>query len=263
MPLPPQWMQRQQQGSAASENRNINDIYWQKPDGWIIVGPSAVPGANGRPLTAQAEGWMRRGYTPLIEYSYTDRISDKTGHRETIDTNSDRLNTPDRYYWLFRNGGAHLFTIEQIVSHHWHITPPYGLPKTAFPQLAEYEVPEPYWCPACAGTKPPRNSVEEVINHLMIEHRMNLPQVRDLQSSTNDFTDTPRAASGLAIRRKAHVNEQEVTARMEAPIPEPVHMNICNECGGVIEGTDGFAKARHNKTYHKPGEPSEQTGEEG
>src|SRR3990167_9067645 len=169
VPVPPDWLQRQQQRQGPNANRNINDIYWRKPDGWIIVGHSALPGTNGRPLTAQAESLIRKGWEPLIEYSYTDRVSPKTGHRETIEVATDRLGTPDRYYWLFKNGGAHLFTIEQIVEHHWHLNPPYGLPRTVFPQLREWDVPDAYWCPACPGDQQARNSEEQVVTHLMID----------------------------------------------------------------------------------------------
>ena len=249
IPLPPDWMRRQQEQSAPSENRNINDIYWRKPDGWIIVGPSAVRGANGRPLTAQAEGWIRRGYEPLIEYSYTDRVSDKTGHRDTIETNADKLNTPDRYWWLFKNGGAHLFSIKQIVEHHWHIKPPYGLPTSVFPQLLEWEVPDPYWCPVCPGTRPPKNSEEQVVTHLQIEHRMNLMQTRDLQQTSNGFRDAPATGDlGLGIRRRAQAIEQQAEAtQAQAPVLTP-RLIICNDCGESFP--DGLAKGRHVKAMH-------------
>lgn len=250
VPVPPEWLRRQQEQAPASQNVNINDIYWQKPDGWIVVGPSAVPGSDGRPLTRQAEGLMRKGWTPLIQYSYTDRISSKTGQHETIETNADRLTTPDRYYWLFRNGGAHLFSIEQIVAHHWHIKPPFGLPREAFPQLDEWEVPLPYWCPACPGDRPNKNSEQEVVQHLMVEHRMTLVQARDLQQSTDGFKEPPMAASGLAIRRRVQKQEKEAEIRDTAVSPDQpqAKLIICDVCG---EGPfpDGLAKARHMKSH--------------
>jgi hypothetical protein len=262
IPVPPEWMQRQQQRGAPNQNRNINDIYWRKPDGWIVVGPSAVPGANGRPMTAQAEGLQRRGWTPLTEYSFTDRISDKTGHRETIELNADRLGTDARYYWLFRNGGAHLFTIEQIVEHHWHINPPFGLAKSVFPQLLEWDVPEPYWCPACAGTKPPKNSQEQVVTHLMVEHRMTIVQARDLQDSTQGFRSQPAGAAGVAIRRKVMAAENTAT-EVFPPSPDMApKLNICNDCGQPIEGDDAFAKARHVKVYHAVADASSEVSRE-
>ena len=246
IPVPPEWLRRQEDQAPANANRNINDIYWQKPDGWIVVDASAEPGADGRPLTRQAETLLRRGWKPLLEYSFTNRVSPKTGRRETIETNADRLNTPDRYYWLFYNQGAKLFTIEQIVEHHWHITPPYGLPKAVFPQLEEWDVPEPYWCPACAGVRPPKNSTEQVAVHLTVEHRMTLVQVRDLQQQTNDFRDKPAAVSGVTIRRRT------TTAGVAPPPPEKsvyvpgapmtppagieARLPICNSCGEQIEG---------------------------
>jgi hypothetical protein len=100
LPQTPEWMARQQ-SKAPSGNRSINDIYWARAQdeaspGYIIVGPSALLGQDGRPVTAQAEKWIRQGRKPLIDYSYTDRVSPKNGMRETIETNLDRLTTPDR-----------------------------------------------------------------------------------------------------------------------------------------------------------------------
>lgn len=238
IPVPPEWLRKQGEQKAANANRNINDIYWQKPDGWIVVGPSAVEGVDGRPLTRQAEGLLRRGWTPLIEYSYTNRISPVTGQRETIETNADRLNTPDRYYWLFANGGAPLFTIDQIVEHHWHLEPPFGLPKSVFPQLEEWDVPDAYWCPACPGNSQPRNSEEQVILHLQITHRMTMQQCRDMQDSTDNFHMKPVGASGLAIRRKAQTYENSVEGEAIPVSPDQpkAKTHICNSCGEAITG---------------------------
>lgn len=257
VPVPPEWMQRQNAQRGSTANRNINPIYWKKSPqaadpGWIFVGPSAVEGPDGRPVTRQAESMIRKGHVPLIEYSYTDKRDPSTGEPLTIDNGKDtgdRLNSTDRWYWLFRNGGAHLFPIEQIVAYHWHIKPPYGLPKSVFPQLDEYDVPEPFWCPACPGDRPNRNSVEEVLQHLMIEHRMTLPQARDLEQSTNGFKDAPVGRTGLAIRRKAKTAESRAEQRMEAP-PMPTlsegNLIICDVCG---EGP--FKSAREKSTHIK------------
>ena len=265
IPVPPEWMARQNQASGPSTNSNINDVYWRKPDGYIITGPSAELGQNGRPITAQAEGLIRRGWTPLVEYSYTNRVNSKTGHRETIEQVADKLNSPDRYYWLFANGGAHLFTIEQIVEHHWHITPPYGMKKEVFPQLLEWDVPDPYWCPVCAGSKPPKNSEEEVITHLMVDHRQTITQARDLQTATNNFMDKPRGSTGIAIRRKVQQSEAAIVRQEASPSPDlPVaRLNICNDCGESIEGTDNFARARHMRFKHPKSSSEEASPEEG
>lgn len=233
VPVTPEWME---QHSSARGAVNINDIYWKRSEkeacpGWILIGPSAETGPDGRPLTRQAEHWIRKGRVPLVEYSYTNETYALTGERKTIELGKDRLNTPDRWYWFFKNGGAHLFPIDQIVEHHWHITPPFGLPKEVFPQLAEWEVPEPRWCAACPGQTPPRNSDEELVTHAMVSHRMSEPQARDLLK----YADHPPAgANGLSIRRKAKV--AEVTTGL-APIvmPSPEQMaarHICNFCGG-------------------------------
>lgn len=266
-PVVPQWKQRRDAAGTPTGNRNINDIYWRKNDGWITVGPNAQVGMDGRPLTAQAETKRRYGWEPLIEYSFTDRVSDKTGLRDTIELTQDRLGTHDKFYWFFVNGGAPLFPIEQIVAYHWHITPPFGLPKSVFPQLDEWEVPEPHYCPACQG--PIKNSTQEVVQHLMVQHQMNLQQVRGLQETTNDFLDKPTGPAGLAIRRKAQAIERQAVAAGAVPtampspdLPKP-SLNICNECGELIEGTDSFAKARHNKRHDKPVEEIVPEGEEG
>jgi len=250
-------MARQNQASGPSTNSNINDVYWQKPDGYIITGPSAELGPNGRPITAQAEGLIRRGWTPLVQYSYTNRVNSKTGHRETIETNADKLNTPDRYYWLFRNGGAHLFTIEQIVEMHWHIQPPYGLPKSVFPQLDEWEVPPPMWCPQCPG-RSPMNSEDQVVRHLLLMHQPMTPQqARDLLRFA---TEAPASAGGVPIRRKLTTADQAIAKAQAEAVKEikaaeaqkPARMIICDSCGENF--ANGLAKARHMKTHKSSSE---------
>ncbi len=219
---------------ASSQNSNINDVYWQKPDGWIITGPSAEIGADGRMLTRQAESLVRRGWKPLVEYSYTGRINGRTGRRETIELNADKLNTHDRYWWLFKNGGAHVFTIEQIVHMHWHITPPFGLPKSVFPQLDEWDVPEPRWCPQCVG-RAPMNSDDQVIKHLILVHKpMTGTQAAELVKFAKE---PPAGAGGIAIRRK--VKEAEVASIAEIAIAEAENkptLHVCNNCGEAITG---------------------------
>jgi hypothetical protein len=267
-PQAPLWKQRQQAQGAPTTNRNINDIYWRKADGWITVGPNAQLGVDGRPLTAQSETKKRYGWEPLIQYSFTDRVSDKTGQRDTIELTADRLGTPDKFYWFFVNGGAPLFPIDQIVAYHWHIKPPFGLPKTVFPQLDEYDVPEPHYCPACAPGSPIKNSPEEVVKHLMVQHQMNLQQVRELQTATGSFRDQPIGAAGLAIRRKAQGIEKQAVAAGVVPtatpstdLPKP-RLIICDQCGDRFD--DGLAKARHMKKEHpKPSGEIVSAGEEG
>ena len=235
VPVTPDWMER---NTTAGSVRNINDIYWKRgpnesSPGWILVGPNAIPGPDGRPLTAQAETWKRKGRTPLIEYSYTDEVSPITGKRETIETAKNRLNTEWKWYWLFKNGGAHLFPIDQIVSYHWHIKPPYGLDKSVFPQLEEYDVPEPLWCAACPGERPPKNSQEELVTHAMVHHRMTEPQARDLLKYASH---PPVGAAGLNIRRKAQKIEEDAKdagiSPTDMPSPDlPVAKPRCNFCG--------------------------------
>lgn len=250
IPVPPEWLEKQGQ-RGPNTNRNINDCYWKKgphdsDPGWIIVGPSAQPGPDGRPLTRHAEKWMRQGREPLVEYSFTNRVSPRTGQRETIETNADRLTTEDRYYWLFANGGAHLFPIEQIVAHHWHINPPFGLSTDAFPQLDEWEVPEAVWCGACAGEQAPRNSEEELVSHLLISHRMTLPQARDLIASY-DIHSKPRGARGVTLRRKAQGIERQVEKQEQEAKPKRARLIICDLCGEQFR--DGLSKGRHMKQH--------------
>ena len=242
-PITPEWMAKR---PTTSENRNINPIYWKRSPNYgspgdIIIGPGLE--------TAQAASWKRRGRIPLEEYSLTDRVSPKTLKRETIDYSADQLMTPWRYYWLFKNQWAHLFPIEQIVEHHWHIEPPYGLPLSVFPQLEEYDVPEPYWCAACPGRRPPLNSEEQLITHAMIHHRMTLPEARDLLRFAKERAQSTGAA--LAIRRRAKAVEAERAKRDEQPAiqePEakppkkPARPAMC-VCG--TEFPNGFARMWH------------------
>jgi len=256
VPVPPDWLARQGQ-RGPSTNRNINDCYWRRSDeesdpGYIIVGPSAQAGANGRPLTAQAEKWMRQGRVPLVEFSYTNRVSPITQQRETIEVSTDRLNTPDRYYWLFANGGAHLFPIEQIVEHHWHVTPPFGMTPEVFPQLREWDVPEPFYCGACAGEQPPKNSEEQLVSHLLISHRMTLPQARDLIASY-DVHSRPRGSRGISLRRKAQGIENAEDARLATAPPQTPKLIICDQCGEQF--TNYPARAKHRNDAHATSQP--------
>jgi len=241
VPVPAEWMNRR---PTTAGNRNINPIFWQKNkrEGyWIIVGPGLE--------TAQADHWIKKGRRPLLEYSLTDRVSVKTGLRDTIEPVADRLGTTYRYYWLFKNGGAHLFPIEQIVAHHWHIEPPYGLPKSVFPQLEEYDVPEPYWCAACVGNSNPLNSENELLTHAMITHRMTLPQARDLLPFAHERPKERGAV--LAIRKKSQAIEAEVEKRESesAPTSKPTKLVVC-ECGQAF--SNGLDKYRHQKGGHCP-----------
>jgi hypothetical protein len=227
---------------TTATNRNINPIYWKKnvrEGGWIIVGPGLE--------TAQAERWQKKGRTPLEKYSYTDRINPRTNVPFTIELVADRLGTSYRYYWLFKNDGAHLFPIEQIVAHHWHIEPPYGLPKSVFPQLEEYDVPEPYWCAACPGKSNPHNSEDELLTHAMITHRMTLVQARDLLPFAHE---RPRDRGAvLAIRKKVKAIEVEAEVRDKTPGPAPKRLVIC-DCGEPF--ANGLEKYRHQQRGECP-----------
>ena len=248
VPVPPDFLRRQQEQKPASANRNINDIYWRKPNGYITYGPSAIHGSNGRPLTAQAESRIRQGWEPLIEYSYTNRVSPQTGQRDTIEVSADRLNTPDRWYWLFANGGAKEFTIEQIVEHHWHITPPFGLSRSVFPQLEEWDVPDPRWCPQCPPGRAPMNSDDQVTKHLLVVHQpMTAIQAGELLKFAKE---PPRAAAGVGIRRKTReVQEASVeeiaAAEAEANAGRRI---ICDQCGEEFKTCP--QRATHVKAEH-------------
>lgn len=253
IPTPPDWLQRQGKRGPTT-NRNINDIYWMRADdesdpGQIMVGPSALLGGDGRMMTAQAEWWQRRGRKPLIEYSYTNRVSPITGHRETIELNEDRLNTPDWAYWFFVNGGVHLFPIEQIVEMHWHITPPYGLALDVFPQLREWEVPEPFYCGACQGSHAPFNAESELVKHLLVWHSFTRPQAMDLIASY-DVHSQPRGPLGLSLRRKAVQVEADAEPARRVVSPDlPVSGKfICNTCGEEFENAARLS--RHENRAH-------------
>ena len=76
MPAVPEWMDQKSRDRGAV---NINDIYWKRSDreenaGWILIGPSAEQGPDGRPLTRQAESWLRKGRTPLLEAHPAHRV---------------------------------------------------------------------------------------------------------------------------------------------------------------------------------------------
>ena len=223
-----------------SENRNIPNCYWRRGPresnpGYIIVGDGEE--------TRQADRWKRKGRTPLPQYSLTDRKSPKTGAPEPIEYSEDSLDR-ERYYWFFKNGGAKEFPVEQIVEYKWHINPPYGLSVDAFPQLADYILPEPLWCQVCPPSKPPFNSAAQVVQHGMISHKLSLPDAKALLEDA----DKPPAVGGLApaIRRKDEMTAEKVAERKrrgeklaaevgDIKVADPKR-TICNSCGIEIAG---------------------------
>lgn len=240
IPVPPDWVERRA-ASPNYTNRNINDIFWKKgpreaDPGWIVVGPSTIKDLAGKYVMGQAERWLRKGRVPLYEYSVTNRV-DKNGAKETIETNLDHLGTTARFYWLFVNGGAGLFPIEQIIEHHWHITPPFGLTTDVFPQLREWEAPEPWWCAACASPTVPLNSEEQLVTHLQIGHRQTLVQARDLVRSY-DPHERPRGRQGLQLRRRAQVVEDAIEKQESKPVEQVAkRLVICDDCGAQFGHT--------------------------
>ena len=222
-----------------SDNRNIPNCYWRKgPNetnpGWIIVGAGEE--------TRQADRWKSRGREALPQYSNTDRVSPKTNEPEPIEYAEDNLSR-DRYYWFFKNGGAKEFTVEQIVEHKWHINPPYEMSVDVFPQLAEYELPDPLWCAVCPPTKSPFNSPAQLIQHAMVSHKLALPEARALLEDALE----PPTAGGLApvIRKKSDNTSEKKSARKKrgeelaaeaGDIQVTKELAICNTCGMKIDG---------------------------
>lgn len=218
---------------AVSQNRNIPNCYWRKEDGWIVVGAG--------PDTAQGKRWKDGGREPLVSLSITDRFSPKTNLPERIEYAEDKLAT-EPYYWLFQNGGAKEFTIQQIVEHHWHITPPYGLSTDVFPQLKEWDVPDPLWCHVCPAGKPPFNSIPQIIQHGQIAHKMSRPEVQSLLETAKE---KPLGTGGLApvLRRKDESPKAKAERKAfakeavkEAGDATKSNLNVCHACGNEIEG---------------------------
>ena len=224
---------------SRSDNRNIPNCYWRKgPDeadpGWIIVGPGEE--------TRQSDRWKSRGREALPQYSMTDRKSPKTGEVEPIEFAEDGL-ARFRYYWLFKNGGAKEFTIQQIVEHKWHINPPYGLTVDVFPQMAEYDIPPPLWCAVCPPSKSPFNTPAQIVQHGMIAHQLGIKEARALLEDA----DEPPPAGGLAptLRKKSEETPAKKAARKKrgaelvaeaGDIKVNKTLPICNNCGIKIDG---------------------------
>lgn len=194
---------------------NIDNIYWKKgpnenEPGYIIVGPGLE--------TRQADRWRRGGRIPLKEYSYTDRISPRTGERYTIEYNRDGLqdsqgDTTWMYYWFFKNGGAPLFPVEQILEQKWHIFPPMGMSVDVFPQLQEYEIPEPFWCSLCTKDNPFLTEAT-LVKHGIVGHGLDrievLKLVKDAKRRPFNSPDLP-----LPVLVRKQVAEPTDTAAPE------------------------------------------------
>ncbi len=215
---------------------NIDNIYWKKgPDepeaGYIIVGYGLA--------THHADFWKSRGRIPLEEYSFTD-ATNRYGDRLTIEWNRDHLKEDGLYYWFFRNGGAHLFPIEQIVEMHWHTTPPYGLPKEVFPQLLEYDVPAPLWCPACPSPNQ-LNSEQELIQHAMIAHQLDYDHAESL-------VDSARRRPGFRST-KPEIQPKKSRIKVGADVAANATNSgfVCDVCGKSLK--NAFGLAGHKRSH--------------
>ena len=201
------------QTPIATTNRNINNIYWRKGEhdtdpGWIIVGPGLE--------TGQAKRWMNRGREPLVVFSYTDKVSPKTQRRETIEYNENNL-ARERFYWFFKNGGAGEFPVEQVVAYHWHVKPPYGMSAEVFPQLLNFDIPEPLWCALCPPSAPNKNSEAELVQHAIITHQIPVKEAHALIEQSR----TPPQGKGIAPK---------LTRKTAEAATEETGYN-CLECG--------------------------------
>lgn len=228
------------QGPGASQNININQMYWrmglkESRPGWLIVGPG--------PETSQATRWEKGGREPLPHLSVTDRVSGKTGIPERIEQNADKLAT-SKFYWLFVNGGAKEFPIEQIVALHWHIDPPFEMTTDVFPQLKKWNVPEPLWCHICPAGRAFHNSPAQLIVHGQISHSLNR---KDAQALLETAREKPAGTGGLApvLTRKSESPEEVAERKAFAAdaIEEAGDINvssrgrnICDSCGTEYDG---------------------------
>ncbi|KKL73192.1 hypothetical protein LCGC14_2077390 [marine sediment metagenome] len=234
----------ERQVQPTSANRNINECYWRRgpneeSPGWIIVGPG--------PETAQALRWQAAGREALVELSLTDRVSPKTRKRERIEYGEDNLGR-NRFYWLLKNGGGKEFPISQVVAYKWHIKPPYGLSKEAFPQLEEYELPDPWWCPLCSPRVMPKNSASQLLQHIIIGHGLPMSEAKPLLAGASK----PPVSGGLdpVLLKKQTPEEKEAEEAERAEIaakaeeetrdmrdPTKGRLAVCHSCGTEISGS--------------------------
>lgn len=171
-------------GKRAAARGEIPGIYWRRRDGWIVFGPGLG--------TAQAETWRGKGYEALPEYGkqpYRDE------HRQP-------------YRLILQAGGSHEFPIEQIVQHHWHDAPPYGLSKKSFPQLKQYQIPEPVYCDECT---PERRFAfaKHLRRHAQIAHKYRRDDVEAMllrQGRTLNELDVIEAKTVPMVKDEKEVN---------------------------------------------------------
>ncbi len=110
--------------------------YYRTPDGRIVTAMTTP---------ANRAGYEYKGFTFLKEYGEFS-YGTPWGNTDT-DINDVPFN-PYTEPWrlIFQKGGAHEFTVAQIISHGWHLKPPYA--EVVFPQLEGIEIVD-LPCPEC------------------------------------------------------------------------------------------------------------------
>lgn len=153
------------------------DIYYRKPDGWIVVGPSR----NGTCVT----DFIRRGFEPLYQYGGipNDPVHWEDSHWTTI---------------LQHPAGPAEFPVDQVLTLRWYTEEDCPIPGVVFPQLKGHKVKEwPCVEHDCVrkfygfdddGKGPPA-----LANHLRIIHRWGVQDIIALGSRLGiDFNELYR-----------------------------------------------------------------------
>jgi hypothetical protein len=190
----------------SGNSRNEVVIYYRRKNGWITRGPTQP---------AKQVIMMRKGCTPLAQYGQI-------------------IHSEDTWGPILRNGGAHEFPVEQVLTYRWYrkdMLPDLRpivqqgrdfvrqgtQPSVHFPQLAGVKIVE-YPCP-----EPCNRSFHSPLHlggHLRVMHEYDRSEILKYGEAMGiDFTKVPGGKAIVAYDgSEAAEAAQEVVADAEEPV---------------------------------------------
>ena len=174
--------------------KSYKHIYWRRPEGAIIVAPG---------WDSEIANFVKLGFTPLPQYGKF--FLEQPGWAV--------LREP--YREILRRGGAHEFTVAQLLELGWHRRAPYR--GVEFPQLEGVEIPE-HPCPTCRKVF---LSEADLARHESVAHTeasRNQQLARNLANAQKDVTGPLAEVLKAMVETLARVTDTQaaILARLDA-----------------------------------------------
>lgn len=217
--------------------------------------------------------YQARRFTYLDQYGLF-LITQADGDIKYI-TNKDARGVPwnsfrEPWRLLFQKGGAKEFPVEQIVTNHWHLIPPYR--EAQFPQIEglhihDFQCPECYERPVVFSSLNQREAAVQLRTHLTSRvnetHSYTPNDLKELGVELGIDLISARVAVPRMIVSPPSVGEIDLPDTLgivpvpEAPadLSEALNRNYqCDQCGWAPLATNKapqLALAQHKKRVHK------------